>query len=61
MKVYPTNNILGKDTTLETCMGGKENTVPAKCNFISYLAKTSYAMQSDMLLHWTLNTPIIQN
>lgn len=51
MKVYPTNNILGKDTTLETCMGGKENTVPAKCNFISYLAKTSYAMQSDMLLH----------
>jgi hypothetical protein len=43
MEVYPIN-ILGKDTTFETCLGGKENAVPAKCNFILRLAKTSYMM-----------------
>jgi hypothetical protein len=35
MEVHPIN-ILGKDTTFEMYLGGKENTVPAKCNFILY-------------------------
>jgi hypothetical protein len=46
MEVHPIK-ILGKDTTFEARLDGKEKTVLTKCIFILCLAKTGYLMYSD--------------